>query len=65
MPLTMEDGENASSIPSMIVSAQVDERGSKLPDIESDPVKIKFQFDKVENVTDDQYRCAFWKFSDP
>jgi len=65
MPLSMEDGSNASSIPSMIVSAQVNERGSTLPDIEEDPVQLMFQFDKMENVTEDQYRCAYWKFSDP
>ena len=65
MPLSMEGGGNASSIPSMIVSAQVNERGSTLMDIAETPVKLMFQFSKMENVTDDQYRCAYWKFSDP
>ncbi len=65
MPLAMESGDNASSIPSMIVSAQVNDRGSALPDIKDDPVKIMFQFDKVEGVGDDQYKCAYWKFSNP
>ncbi len=65
MPRTMEDGTNASSIPSMMVSAQVNERGSTLPNIDDDPVQLEFQFDKVANVTDDQYQCAYWKFSNP
>ena len=63
MPRTTTEGETVGNIASMIISTQVNERGSKNPELANDPVKLMFQFDKIENVTN--YRCAYWKFSDP
>ena len=63
MPTATEDGAENISIASMILSAQVDERGMATPELAGDPVKIMFQFDPVENAS--QYMCAYWKFSDP
>lgn len=63
MPRKMENGKNASGIASMILSAQVDGRGSSMPQLANDPVKLMFQFDQVENAS--SYQCAYWKFSDP
>ena len=63
MPTDTEDGAENVTIASMIVSAQVDERGMTTPELSEDPVKIMFQFDPVENVS--RYMCAYWKFSDP
>lgn len=58
-----EEGSKVMAIASMIISAQVDERGVATPELAGDPVKLMFQFDPVENAT--RYVCAYWKFSDP
>ena len=62
MPTNTED-EKEMDIASMIISAQVDERGMTNPELSADPVRLMFQFDPVENAT--KYVCAYWKFSDP
>lgn len=63
MPTDTEDQAEDMQIASMIISAQVDERGADTPELAEDPVKIMFQFESVENVS--SYVCAYWKFSDP
>ncbi len=63
MPTRTEDEAENITIASMILSAQVDERGVATPELASDPVKVMFQFDPVENAS--RYICAYWKFSDP
>ena len=63
MPTTTEDGEEDMQIASMIISAQVNERGETTPELADNPVKIMFQFDPVENAS--SYVCAYWKFSEP
>ena len=63
MPTNTEAGVGDMQIASMLISAQVDERGASSPELATDPVKIMFQFDPVENAS--SYVCAYWKFSDP
>ena len=63
MPRKIENGNNATRIASMILAAQVSGRGSNLPQLADDPIKLMFQFDPVENAS--SYHCAYWMFSDP
>ena len=63
MPTDTEDKADNATIASMVISAQVDERGMDTPELVEDPVKIMFQFDPVDNMS--RYMCAYWKFSKP